>query len=125
MRYFSGAIFHNGNSNKIGKSNSFVPDTMAAVEAIAGGANGAKVTNCWTWQWEMGRSRAQFIALQWPEGIAWALVSPSLILDQETSPPFLGDNAFLDMPELINNQDFFQPLLGMSEIPYGRGPQTF
>lgn len=78
---------------------------MAAVEAIAGGASGVKV-NCWTWQWEM-----EFIALQWPEGIAWALISPSLILDQETSPPFLGDNAFLDMPELINHQDdfFFSP----------------
>lgn len=111
MRYFSGAIFHNVDSNKIGKLNSFVPDTMAAVEGIAGGASGAKVT--------AGHGRAQFIALQWPEGVAWASVSPSLILDQETSPPFLGGNAFLDMPELRNHQeDFFQPLLGMSEIPY-------
>lgn len=31
-------------SYKIGKLNSFVPDTMAAMEAIAGGASGAKVT---------------------------------------------------------------------------------
>lgn len=77
MRYFSGAIFHNGDSNKISKLNSFVPDTMAAVEAIAAGASGAKVTaghGSGKWGGEAG---LKFIALQWPEGVAWALVSPS------------------------------------------------
>lgn len=44
----SDTILHKGNSSEIGKLNSFVPDTMAAVEAAveatAGAASRAKVT---------------------------------------------------------------------------------